>query len=79
MIYLSFAAWPVAPVKLVLSDPARSTNWSLLTTTFPYSFRFILTIFWGSNASTVIVKMAWDLELAWFKLWEATILFLRPW
>ena len=31
-----------------------------------------------STISRLNVKIAWDREDAWFKLWEATILFLIP-
>ena len=66
----SFAARPCAPVWLVLSLPAKSTSWSLLI--------MMLSTAALSIISSVNVKMACDLDDAWFKLCEATILFLTP-
>ena len=67
---LSFAASPLVPVRLILSDPARSTNCSVLVMTF--------STLAGSTHSQVRVKIACDLLEAWFRLCEATILFLMP-
>jgi len=46
----SFAVYPVVPVAEIFSDPAKSTNCSLLVTT--------LSRFEGSTVSIVIVKIA---------------------
>ncbi len=66
----SLAATPVVPVALIFSEPAKSTNYSLLVIT--------LSRFEGSTVSIVIENIAWDLDEAWFRLCEATILFLMP-
>lgn len=50
----SLAEMPVVPVCPTLSDPAKSTNWSFDTITS--------SIFAGSIVSSVIVKIAWDLD-----------------
>lgn len=52
----SFAVYPVVPEDDIFSDPARSTSCSLLVTT--------LSRLEGSTVSTVMVKIAWDLEEA---------------
>ena len=66
----SFWARPVLPVRAERSLPARSTSWSLALIT--------LSIYWLSMISRLIVKSAWDRLDAWFRLWEATTLFLIP-
>lgn len=50
----SFAEIPVVPVWPTLSEPAKSTNWSFDTITS--------SMLAGSIVSSVIVKIAWDLE-----------------
>ena len=52
----SFAEIPVVPVYPTLSDPAKSTSYSLETTTS--------SIFPGSTVSKVTVNIAWDHEEA---------------
>ena len=82
----SFRSWPVAPVFLILSEPAKSTKWNLAeissvnyafsspsaasTTSSPSSF----TIFY----SIVTVKIAWDLELPSFIRVALVCLWLIP-
>lgn len=66
----SLAEMPVVPVAEIFSEPAKSTSYNLLVTT--------LSRFEGSTVSIVTVKIAWDLEEAWLRLCEATILFLIP-
>jgi len=68
----SFIVFPVAPVFLILSLPARSTKWNFATmnsslwlTSSPPS---VYTPYKSSMicCSIVIVKIAWDLELTLF-------------
>ena len=66
----SLADIPVVPVAEIFSDPAKSTNYNLLVTT--------LSRLAGSTVSIVTVKIAWDLDEAWLRLWLATTLFLIP-
>lgn len=70
MSIASLAARPVFPVWDERSEPARSTS---------YNFERI----WESTLLFCVIshcneKIAWERELAWFKLWLATILFLTP-
>lgn len=60
MSMASFAAKPVLPVCADLSLPARSTNCILLVITLSTAEL--------SMISTLSVKMACDLDEAWFKL-----------
>lgn len=66
----SFYAKPVVPVADCLSDPARSTNCSLLT--------IKLSTAELSTISIDKVKIQWEREEAWFRLCEAITLFLTP-
>ena len=68
---LSFAYYPVVPVNPYFSDPAKSTNYNLLTVKDSPACL-------SSCYSTVKVKIVWDLEDKSFKLWDASTLFLLP-
>ena len=70
MSIASLAARPVFPVWDYRSLPARSTSYNLDTTTFSTLELSVI--------SSVSVNIACDLEEAWFKLCEATTLFLIP-
>ena len=58
------------PVNACLSDPAKSTNYNLDTTTLSGDL--------ASIDSTVRASTEWDLLDALFILWDATTLFLIP-
>lgn len=66
----SFACYPVVPVKLCFSEPARSTNYNFETVIRLGSF--------GSYDSIVKLKIQCDLELTSFKLWDAIALLRMP-
>ena len=70
MSMASLAASPVLPVWLERSLPARSTSYILLEMTLSTALLSII--------SRVREKMACERDEAWFKLCEATILFLIP-
>ena len=86
MLIPSFRSLPVAPVFLILSEPARSTKWNLAeissVTVYGSSESFLsssgtwtsLTIF----CSMVTVKIACDLELPSFISVELVCLWLIP-
>lgn len=67
---LSFACLPSAPVILILSEPAKSTNSSLDAIYESGFLRSVLSIL-NSN-------IEWLLEDYRFNLWLAVILFLLP-
>ena len=60
MSILSFACYPVVPVKLYFSEPAKSTSWSFETVTLTGSLK--------SCDSIVKLKMLCDRELKSLRL-----------
>ena len=71
----SFKTAPVAPVFFALSEPARSTkkNFAVIVPSYCY-FPFPIMI----DCLIVIVKIAWERELASFMRVLAVVLFLLP-
>lgn len=77
----SSSLFPVAPVTLTLSDPARSTRFSFPTRIYLGASKGIST-FSGSSGlviySTIIMNTAWDLLETSFILVEAVALDEAP-
>ena len=67
---LSFACYPVVPVRLYFSEPAKSTSWSFDTVTLTGSLK--------SCDSIVKLKILWDRELKSLRLWLARIRLRAP-